>query len=160
MNGVLLILRLALALYLVAGATAKLSGRSRREAAVGPELAAGAVELGAGALLALGLFMPLAGLLLVAVTANLAFVSWPHEYPLYMLFAAVAIALAGPGGYSLDQALLGSSVGGPGSLGVAAALAGAVAMEGRRRLHRHSSLLAPWSRRQIENVREEPGNAG
>jgi uncharacterized membrane protein YphA (DoxX/SURF4 family) len=136
MNELLLILRLALALYLVAGATAKLSGRWRGQAVRVPELAAGALELGAGLLLALGLFMPVVAPLLVAATANLAFVSWPHEYPLYLLFAAVAIALAGAGVYSLDEAMLGGSAGAPGSLGVAGGLAGAIAMEGRRQLLR------------------------
>jgi uncharacterized membrane protein YphA (DoxX/SURF4 family) len=131
MNELLLILRLALAVYLVAGAIVKL-----RNAGQAPQLAIGAVELGAGVLLGLGLFMPLVATLLVAVTANLAFTSWPHEYPLYLVFAAVAIALAGAGVYSLDDALLAGSAGAPGSLGVVGGLAGAVAMEGRRKLLR------------------------
>jgi hypothetical protein len=56
--------------------------------------------------------------------------------------------------------MLGSPVDGPGSHAVAAGFAGALALEGRRRLQRHPWLLAPWSRRQVENVREEPGSAG
>jgi uncharacterized membrane protein YphA (DoxX/SURF4 family) len=143
MNELLLILRLAFALYLVVRATARV-----RDVADGPELAMGAVELAAGVLLAFGLLMPLAGLLLVAVTANLAFVSWPHEYPLYLLFAAVAIALAGPGDYALDHTLLGGSAAGTGTLDVAAGLAGALAIEGRRQLQK------------LQRVREEPENAG
>ncbi|MEA2130787.1 MAG: hypothetical protein QOJ85_3678 [Solirubrobacteraceae bacterium] len=131
MNELLLILRLALAIYLVVGATARL-----RNAGRGPQLAVGVVELSAGVLLGLGLFTPLVAPLLVAVTANLAFASWPHEYPLYLVFAAVAIALAGTGTYSLDEALLAGSAAGPGSLGVAGGLAGAIAMEGRRKLLR------------------------
>ena len=54
-----------------------------------------ATELGAAVLLGTGMFTPIAGVILVAVTATLVFVAWPHEYPLYLLFAAVATALAG-----------------------------------------------------------------
>jgi hypothetical protein len=79
-----------------------------------------ATELGAGILLGLGLFTPPAGVLLVTVTATLVFVSWPHEYPLYLLFVAVAIAL----------------IGGTGTLGVGLGLAGAVMLEGVRQLTR------------------------
>jgi hypothetical protein len=50
------------------------------------------------------------------VAATLVFVSWPHEAPLYVLFASVAIALSG----------------GTGVLGVILGLAGAVAFEGVR----------------------------
>jgi uncharacterized membrane protein YphA (DoxX/SURF4 family) len=74
------------------------------------------MELAAAILLGVGLFTPPAGVLLVTVTATLVFVSWPHEYPLYVLFAAVAIALAG----------------GTGTLGVGLGLAGAVTLEGLR----------------------------
>jgi hypothetical protein len=138
MNELLLILRLALAIYLVAGATVKLRDARRR-----PQLAVGAAEFGAGVLLGLGLLTPLVAPLLVAVTANLAFASWPHEYPLYLVFAAVAIALAGTGAYSLDDALLAGSAAAPGTLGVAGGLAGAIAMEGRRKLLRqeHDAVL-------------------
>jgi uncharacterized membrane protein YphA (DoxX/SURF4 family) len=119
MNSVPLILRLALALYLATSGTTKLAARSRGPGAKAA-LAVGALELGGGILLGLGLFTPLAGLLVVAVTANLVFVSWPHEFPLYLLFAAVAIALTGPGGYLIA------------GLG----LASAVMMEGMRQLNR------------------------
>jgi uncharacterized membrane protein YphA (DoxX/SURF4 family) len=125
MNSVLLILRLALAWYLATRGTTKLAawlgGRGSKAA-----LAAGALELGGGILLGLGLFTPLAGLLAVAVTANLVFVSWPHEFPLYVLSAAVAIALAGPGGYLI----------------VGLGLAGAATMEGMRRLNRYRGAPA------------------
>jgi putative oxidoreductase len=140
MNGVLLIVRLGLACYLIAGGTTKLSGRFGRRGPAGLALAAGAIELAVAILVALGLFTPLAGLLLVAVTASVAFVSWPHEYPLYMLFAAVAIALTGPGDYSLDHAVLGSSARGCGTYAVAVGLAGAVIVEGLRQLHRHRAV--------------------
>jgi hypothetical protein len=79
-----------------------------------------AAELGGGILLAAGRFGPMAGVLLVMVTATLVFVSWPHEYPLYMLFAAVAIALTG----------------GTGTLGVGIGLAGAATLEGLRHFNR------------------------
>jgi uncharacterized membrane protein YphA (DoxX/SURF4 family) len=79
-----------------------------------------ATELGAGILLGLGLFTPPAGVLLVTVTATLVFVSWPHEYPLYLLFVAVAIAL----------------IGGTGILGVGLGLVGAATLEGVRQLTR------------------------
>jgi hypothetical protein len=59
-------------------------------------------------------------MLLVGVTASLVFVSWPHEYPLYLLFAAVAIALTG----------------GTGILGVALGLGAARTVEGVRQLIR------------------------
>jgi hypothetical protein len=77
-------------------------------------------ELAGGALLGVGIFTPMAGMLLVGVTASLVFVSWPHEYPLYLLFAAVAIALTG----------------GTGILGVGLGLTVAVTIEGGRQLAR------------------------
>jgi uncharacterized membrane protein YphA (DoxX/SURF4 family) len=83
-----------------------------------------AMACGAGILLAAGRFTPPAGVLLVTLTATLVFVSWPHEYPLYLLFAAVAIALAG----------------GAGTLGVALGLAGAVMLEGVRQATRQRAL--------------------
>jgi hypothetical protein len=79
-----------------------------------------ATELAGGALLGMGMFTPVAGMLLVGVTAGLVFVSWPHEYPLYLLFAAVAVALSG----------------GTGVLGVGLGLCAAVSVEGVRQLAR------------------------
>jgi putative oxidoreductase len=141
MNSVLLIVRVALGFYLMADGTAKLSGLLGRGAPAGPAVAMGAIELAGGVLAALGLFTPLSGLLLVGVTASLAFVSWPHEYPLYMLFAAVAIALAGPGDYSLDHAVRASSAGAPGTQAVAVGLAGAAIVEGLRQLQRQRAAF-------------------
>jgi putative oxidoreductase len=141
MNGVLLIVRFALACYLMADGTAKLSGVFRRGAPAGPAVAAGAIELAAAMFAGLGLFTPLSALLLVVVTASLAFVSWPHEYPLYMLFAAVVIALAGPGDYSLDHAVRGSSAGAPGTQAIAVGLAGAAIVEGLRQLQRQRAAF-------------------
>jgi hypothetical protein len=86
-----------------------------------------ATELGAGILLGVGLFTPPVGVLLVMVTATLVSVSWPHEYPLYLLFVAVAIALTG----------------GTGTLGVGLGLAGAATLEGVRQLARQRGAPAP-----------------
>jgi uncharacterized membrane protein YphA (DoxX/SURF4 family) len=97
-------------------------------------------ELAGGALLGLGIFSPLAGTLLVGVTASLVFVSWPHEYPLYLLFAAVAIALSG----------------GTGILGVGLGLAVAVTIEGgcqvaRQRTATGGSLVSALAPSDQEN---------
>lgn len=79
-------------------------------------LMAGLSELVGGALFALGLFTPLAGIL-IALTMVVAIVKvhgangfWStqngYEYNLVLLAAAIGIALTGPGRYALD-ALLG-----------------------------------------------------
>lgn len=129
----MLISRLGLALYLGTRGTAKLAVRP----ATPMVFAVGAMELGAGILLGLGLFMPLAGMLVVAVAANLVLVNWPNEYPLYLLFVAIAIALASPGAYSLDSLLSLDGIGaGWASHGVAAGLAAAAATDAARRLNR------------------------
>jgi putative oxidoreductase len=72
-------------------------------------------EFGGGTFLALGLLTPLAALaiagsmLVAIVTVHLAKGFWVskggYEFNLTLLAAVVALALAGPGTYSLDQAL-------------------------------------------------------
>ena len=77
--------------------------------------AAGATELSAGLLVALGVLGPLGPALIVSVMiVAMATVHWQHglfaqnngiEVPLLYAVAAVAIALTGPGAYSLDGVL-------------------------------------------------------
>jgi putative oxidoreductase len=74
-----------------------------------------AAELGAGLLLALGLLIPLAAAGLVGQgIVIIARVHWAngfwsrdggYEYPLALLGGSMAIALTGPGGWSLDAGL-------------------------------------------------------
>jgi putative oxidoreductase len=120
------------------GALEKLGIRPSRPWAV----VAGLAEFGGGLLLALGLFTPLAALvvaggMLVAVFT----VHWPKgfwnakgglEFPFLIAVAAVALALTGPGAISLDN-LFGVALPEPGTmmiggvivlLGVIAAIAG------------------------------------
>jgi uncharacterized RDD family membrane protein YckC len=79
-----------------------------------------ATQLGGGALLGAGLFTPLTGVIVVGAAATLVFVTWPHELSLYLLFAAVAIALTG----------------GTSAVGVGAGLAAAVSIEAVRQVGR------------------------
>jgi putative oxidoreductase len=75
---------------------------------------AGLAELGGGLLLATGLFVPAAAVLLCGVMASaIAVVHWPKgiwnqnggfEFPLVMATVAFAIAAIGPGTLSLDHA--------------------------------------------------------
>ena len=76
---------------------------------------AGLAELAGGLLLALGLAMPVAALLLAAVmTSAIATVHWRNgvwaadggfEFPLVMATVAFAVAAIGPGSISLDNAV-------------------------------------------------------
>lgn len=100
--------------------------------------AAAATEVGSGLLLALGLFEPFAAAAMVSVMIVAAVtVHWQHgvfaasngiELPLLYGVAATALALTGPGAYSLDAVLGLTALWTPGlvltalALGVAAAL--------------------------------------
>jgi len=76
--------------------------------------AAGLVEFGGGLLLALGLFNPL-GTIAIAASMTMAIVKvhWPKiwvseggmELPVVYLSVVLAVAITGPGAFSLDQAL-------------------------------------------------------
>ena len=89
--------------------------------------AAGVLEFGGGALLALGLLTPLASAMLIAVmTAAIVTVHYPkglwatgggYEYNLVLAAAAFALAAIGPGDWSLDHALSLSIHGVPWAIG-------------------------------------------
>ncbi len=75
---------------------------------------AGLVEFVGGILLALGLLNPLGSVFITAsMIAAIVLVHWPRvwvtegglEYPLVNIAATAAVALAGPGRYSLDAAM-------------------------------------------------------
>jgi putative oxidoreductase len=126
----LLILRLAVGLIVAAHGAQKLFGwwggsgmtgwtaamtRMRIRPAVPWAWASALAELGGGLLVAIGFLNPvgslaLAGSMLVAI----ALVHWPkgfwttkggYEFNLLIIAAAAAVAIAGPGAYSLDSAL-------------------------------------------------------
>src|SRR3972149_1324293 len=76
--------------------------------------AAGLVEFGGGLLLALGLFNPLGTIAIAAsMTMAIAKAHWPKiwvseggmELPVVYLSVVLAVAITGPGAFSLDQAL-------------------------------------------------------
>jgi hypothetical protein len=95
-----------------------------------------ATEVCGGLLLGAGFFTPLAGVTVVGAAATLVFVAWPHELPLYLLFAAVAVALTG----------------GTGAAGVGAGLAGAVSFEAARQVARQRTASgAPEAVTEHEN---------
>jgi len=72
-------------------------------------------ELGGGLLLALGFLSPLASLAIIGtMLVAIATVHWPngfwaakrgYEFNLTLIAAVVAVGLAGPGTYSIDQAV-------------------------------------------------------
>jgi len=75
---------------------------------------AGLSEFGGGVLLALGLLTPVGALGMIAAMATaIILMHWGHffasnngmEFPLVLGLAALGIAVAGPGSYSVDQAL-------------------------------------------------------
>jgi putative oxidoreductase len=96
------------------GATGFIAGLGLRPARLWAGVAVGG-ELAAGVLFLLGLLTPVAGLLVLATMAvAIAKVHGPkgffvqnggYEYNLVLIIAAVALALAGPGAFSLDHVL-------------------------------------------------------
>ncbi|CCK28541.1 putative membrane protein [Streptomyces davaonensis JCM 4913] len=75
---------------------------------------AGASQIGAGLFLAVGLLTPIAAMAAMGVMTVAATVKWPkglwvqndgYEYPLVLVVVSGALALTGPGEWSLDRAL-------------------------------------------------------
>ena len=105
-------------------------------------LAVGVVEFGGGCLLVLGLFNPLGSLGIIAsMIMAIILVHWPRvwvaqggiEYPVVNAAVATALALSGPGRYSLD-ALLGTGLPMPATflVGLAVVLIGVAIALGTR----------------------------
>ena len=171
MNTGLLVLRLVLGLLLVGHGSQKLVGLFGGPGLAGTggffhtlgfrpgkpmAIVAGISEAGAGLLLALGLFTPLAsaaviGTLVVAGSVHSAAGLWAQSggYELSMVYVTVAAVLAftGPGAYSLDNAFGFGGLAGDG-WGVAAVVVGvlsglAVVARGRRALAGDVTAQAP-----------------
>jgi putative oxidoreductase len=105
-------------------------------------LAAGLGEAGGGALLISGLATPVAGPMVAGTMAGAISVHFPHgffitkggyEYPAVLGICALALSIAGPGRYSLDE-LSGNVFNRPalGALAFAAAATGAYAVVSKR----------------------------
>ncbi|MFJ6214119.1 DoxX family protein [Streptomyces sp. NPDC092296] len=116
-------------------------------------LAAGLGEAGGGTLLALGLATPAAGAAGLGTMVAAAAVHAPNgffaagggmEYPILLGAASGALALTGPGRYSLDH-LLGGGLARPGlglaAVGTAAAASAVVLVRRRRALHAEAAAV-------------------
>ncbi|MFI2203333.1 DoxX family protein [Streptomyces sp. NPDC020192] len=77
-------------------------------------IVAGASQIGAGLFLTAGLLTPLAAMAAMGVMTVAGTVKWPkglwvqndgYEYPMVLVVVSAALALTGPGGWSLDRAL-------------------------------------------------------
>jgi putative oxidoreductase len=99
----LIILRLAVAVFLIHGALAPLAAGSNTVAAVPPILAAAG-----GVLLLIGLWTPAAGVLAALLELWIAF-SRSSEFWTSALAAAIAwgLAMLGPGAWSIDALVYG-----------------------------------------------------
>jgi putative oxidoreductase len=129
MDAGLLILRLAVGLLIAGHGVQKVSFRLggnglaggteefRRDGFRGGRLtalAAGASQIGSGLFLAVGLLTPLAAMAAMGVMTVAGTVKWAkglwvqndgYEYPLVLVVVSAALALTGPGGWSVDHAL-------------------------------------------------------
>ncbi|MFJ3582192.1 DoxX family protein [Streptomyces sp. NPDC090127] len=113
-------------------------------------LAAGATQIGSGALLAAGALTPLAaagaiGVMTVALTVKRPHGLWAqndgYEYPLFLIVVAAVLASTGPGAWSADQ-VLGLLPWPPWWLGCALLLGGGGGLATRAALHRRPTRRA------------------
>ncbi|MFL4493013.1 DoxX family protein [Streptomyces sp. VTCC 41912] len=129
MNAGLLVLRLVAGLLLAAHGVQKVSHRLGGHGLAGgteefradgfrggrlTAVVAGASQIGAGLLLAAGLLTPLAVVAAAGVMTVAGTVKWPkglwvqndgYEYPMVLVAVSAALALTGPGRWSLDHVL-------------------------------------------------------
>ncbi|GAB2442542.1 DoxX family protein [Streptomyces incanus] len=148
MNAGLLVLRVAVGLLIAGHGVQKVSFRLGGNGLAGgteefrhdgfrggrlTAIVAGGSQIGAGLFLAAGLLTPLAAMAAMGVMTVAGTVKWPkglwvkndgYEYPLVLVIVSAALALTGPGQWSVDHALGASPW--PLWLVVAAILAGPV----------------------------------
>ncbi|MET7520425.1 DoxX family protein [Streptomyces sp. NPDC005480] len=129
MNAGLLILRLVAGLLIAGHGVQKVSFRLGGHGLAGgteefrhdgfrggrlTAIVAGTSQIGAGLFLTAGLLTPLAAMTAMGVMTVAGTVKWPkglwvqndgYEYPMVLVVVSAALALTGPGRWSLDQAL-------------------------------------------------------